>query len=276
MISLRLNSVRYSDKHLIYWVLLSNVFQLFPGPHCQFNESICHPSICQNNGTCNLINSKRQCTCTAGWTGAYCTVDVNECLATPCKRGLCQNTVGGYSCACPAGYTGVHCDVNVNECSSMPCGNGGTCTDQVNGYSCTCASGYTGKQCESLVTDCATKPCQNGGTCSTSSNKFMCTCKTGFTGLTCDVNVNECQSNPCKNGGTCVDGVNGYQCRCADGYQGDRCDSLHVINFRHGSYMPMYWNSLSVTGARISFRFRTTLSDGLLIYQGAVSDSQLR
>lgn len=167
----------------------------------------------------------------------------------------------------------MHCDVNINECSSMPCKNGGSCKDDVNGYSCTCSPGYTGQQCESLVTDCTTKPCQNGGTCSASNNKFTCTCKAGFSGLTCDVNVNDCQPNPCKNGGTCVDGVNSYQCRCVDGYKGNQCQSLYVINFRRGSYMPMAFGPLSVSGARVSFMFRTTLPDGLLFYQGAVSQS---
>ncbi|KAK3713436.1 hypothetical protein QZH41_012473, partial [Actinostola sp. cb2023] len=242
--------------------------QGFTGQHCQFNSSVCHSSICQNNGTCHVINSIRQCNCTSGWTGAHCAVDIDECQASPCKRGSCQNTPGSFYCACPAGYTGVHCEVDFNECSSIPCGNGGTCTDHVNGYSCTCAPGYTGIHCESLVTDCATKPCQNGGTCSASNNKFTCTCKAGYTGLTCDVNIDECSSNPCKNGGTCVDGVNSFQCRCVDGYQGNRCESLHVINFRRGSYIPMYFQSLS-TSSLVSFRFRTTLLEGLLIYQGA-------
>jgi Notch-like protein len=262
--------IRYSCFDLVLKVSCLMFIFSSKGKHCQYNISTCHSSICKNNGTCQIVNSKRRCSCTPGWTGADCTNDVDECQASPCKRGSCHNIPGSFYCACPVGFTGVHCDVDFNECFSMPCDNGGTCSDQVNGFVCTCAPGYTGVNCKSLVTDCSSKPCQNGGTCSTSSNRFTCSCQAGFTGLTCGVNIDECSSRPCKNGGTCIDKVNSFQCQCADGFRGQICESLYVISFREGSYIPVWFQALSVP-AHVTFRFRTSLPEGLLLYQGGVS-----
>ena len=38
-------------------------------------------------------------------------LDVNECLAKPCRNGgTCKNTVGSYTCACVAGWKGHDCE----------------------------------------------------------------------------------------------------------------------------------------------------------------------
>ena len=37
-------------------------------------------------------------------------------------------------CFCPAGFTGARCEINVDECASAPCYNGATCVDLPQGY----------------------------------------------------------------------------------------------------------------------------------------------
>ena len=47
----------------------------------------------------------------------------------PCSNNTpCINDgVGGYMCHCPAGWTGAHCEEEINECDPNPCHNGSTC-----------------------------------------------------------------------------------------------------------------------------------------------------
>lgn len=43
-----------------------------------------------------------------------------------------------------------HDDINsvdVNECLTSPCQNGGTCLNMAGSYSCACAQGWKGKNC---------------------------------------------------------------------------------------------------------------------------------
>ncbi len=65
-----------------------------------------------------------------------------------------------FKCVCRAGYTGANCDVDINECASQPCLNG-DCVDLVNNYKCVgCAElGFTGAQCNVPIDYCATQPC---------------------------------------------------------------------------------------------------------------------
>ena len=160
----------------------------------------------------------------------------------------------------------------MDECLGQPCQNQGTCEDLVNGYRCTCTASFTGKNCEVPLNDCSAQPCKNGGTCQLGGSGFNCLCKPGYTGLTCDTNIDECSSNPCKFGSTCVDNVNGFVCQCADGFRGRTCEVLFAVSFQRGAYIPAL-NFRLFPSDLFSFKFRTTLPDGLLFYQGAVSDS---
>lgn len=56
---------------------------------------------CQNGGTC--VNY-RTCKCPAGFEGAVCERDVNECVEMkPCDQ-ICYNTDGSYRCECKEGF----------------------------------------------------------------------------------------------------------------------------------------------------------------------------
>ncbi|MDC3988943.1 LamG-like jellyroll fold domain-containing protein [Polyangium jinanense] len=183
--------------------------------------------LCTTGKICSQTPSSYTCGCPAGFTGANCEINIDDCTAAPCQNGgTCVDGVNSYTCTCAAGFTGTHCEINIDECASAPCQNGGTCVDGVNSYTCTCAAGFTGTNCEINIDECASAPCQNGGTCADGVNGYTCTCATGFTGANCETNIDDCAGSPCLNGGTCVDGVDSYTCECADGYQGSVCQNL--------------------------------------------------
>jgi YVTN family beta-propeller protein len=94
--------------------------------------------------------------------------------------------VNGFSCACAAGYEGATCETDIDECASAPCLNGGECTDEVNGFSCACAAGYEGATCETDIDDCSPNPCESGGSCVDGGASFTCECAYGFSGEICE------------------------------------------------------------------------------------------
>jgi len=75
-------------------------------------------------------------------------VQAAPCDAAPCQnQGVCTNTANNYTCTCSPGYEGVNCQVNIDDCNGT-CLHGGTCTDLVNGFECSCPFGYSGTRCE--------------------------------------------------------------------------------------------------------------------------------
>ena len=100
---------------------------------------------CQNGET---LLENCSCQCALGYTGANCTVDIDECTLMPCQHGgTCTDEVNNYICICVLGYTGVNCETNINECDSNPCQNGGSCIDGINNYTCMCAVDFGGENC---------------------------------------------------------------------------------------------------------------------------------
>ena len=79
------------------------------GKRCHYGH-FCNPNPCQNGGMCEEGNSGPICKC-RGFTGTYCTMDINECLhQNPCGNGgTCQNTNGGFKCLCPPSTSGDYC-----------------------------------------------------------------------------------------------------------------------------------------------------------------------
>ncbi len=134
---------------------------------------------------------------------------VDLCEPSPCVNGQCVDRFFDHRCLCWAGWTGAACDVQINECDSNPCVNGGKCEDLENDYRCTCPVGLTGKNCQHSVDYCAAEPCKNGGSCTNSVENFVCQCRPGFLGLQCEIDIDECLDNPCDPVGTdrCLDQV---------------------------------------------------------------------
>ncbi|XP_074620014.1 uncharacterized protein LOC141878864 isoform X2 [Acropora palmata] len=161
------------------------------------------PCPCNNSGQCVPQEPRGQgnytCQCSPGYTGQYCSVEIDECASYPCLRGRCTDLLNNYSCSCYLGFEGRNCEVDKDYCESSPCVNG-NCTDEVSGYTCNCLPGYSGFQCEVNIDECTSSPCLNNGTCIDQVNSFKCQCVGGYKGHNCSVKMDECRSSPCVNG----------------------------------------------------------------------------
>lgn len=197
-------------------------------------EATCSEADCQNGSTCAA--SGEQCECLAGYEGALCEINVDDCAPSPClNRGTCVDGVDAFTCSCPASYSGARCEREVQDCADQPCLNGAVCESTVDGYLCECKAGYEGRNCETNIDDCASNPCANGGACKDGLAAHTCSCKPGFSGANCQTNINDCALHECVNGATCVDGVLEYTCRCAAGFFGAKCE---LLRFERLSPMP--------------------------------------
>ncbi len=155
--------------------------------------------------------------------GTFC-IGASPACDPACVHGTCDTQAAPPACTCEAGWEGAACDQNIDDCDPNPCQNGGTCTDGVAGFTCACAQGFTGPTCETAVQGCADSPCVHGTCQDTGPGAYACTCEAGWEGVNCDQNVDDCDPNPCQNGGTCLDQVDGYQCECLPGFGGPDCE----------------------------------------------------
>lgn len=104
--------------------------------------------------------------------------------------GLCQDDQGfalNFTCRCLAGFVGARCEVNVDDCLMRPCANGATCLDGINRFSCLCPEGFAGRFCTINLDDCASRPCQRGARCRDRVHDFDCLCPSGYGGKTCEL-----------------------------------------------------------------------------------------
>lgn len=86
--------------------------------------------------------------------GKYCEKKIEFCTKemNPCENGArCVDKGTSYSCECPDGFSGANCSVNVDECAQHLCQNGATCVDALNSYTCTCAQDFSGRFCEVTI-----------------------------------------------------------------------------------------------------------------------------
>ncbi|KAK7485812.1 hypothetical protein BaRGS_00022912 [Batillaria attramentaria] len=108
--------------------------------------------------SCDRVNGA--CACEAGWTGARCETDINECTTGThdCNgdRVVCVNTPGSYGCGCVHGYTYLEnrtC-VDVDECRSSSTNDcAQICKNTDGGYTCSCNPGFVanGNDCRELT-----------------------------------------------------------------------------------------------------------------------------
>ena len=201
--------------------------------------------------------------------------------------GVCTSSVDGlsYMCSCTGGFTGPSCDVNIDDCAAVSCQQGAACLDGIEGFVCNCPSQTTGEYCqimcplgrggdfcETAIPLCTGDFCVNG-TCQEQPNggSPVCVCNPGFTGARCEL-LNDCDIVDCLNGGTCVVTGEGPMsepvCQCLPGFSGPNCEQLSVT-FGGSSILPSYraFSSLDIRGeGEISFEFVTVEREGLLLY----------
>jgi len=200
-----------------------------------------------NGGTCTDMVDAYECTCSAGWAGGHCELEVDPCprQENDCdkKKAQCYHVGSGvHECRCNPGYEtqdGAKTCTNIQECTSSPCMNGSTCMDGactdaacLFQWSCVCDNGWAGEQCEIDLDECASYPCLSGTTCIDGVFVYQCVCSGGLSGYNCEVDIDECESKPCMNAATCTDSNdNGaritkdiYVCTCVAGFSGDICD----------------------------------------------------
>ncbi|PFX23092.1 Fibropellin-1 [Stylophora pistillata] len=110
-----------------------------------------------------------------------------EKCTTNCSHFLhCESREGFYYCSCTAGFTGVHCSINIDDCSPNSCING-KCIDGVNRFECVCSKGYYGNNCEKKIEteeECPElkQPTNGKHSCRKVSGKMLCilSCHEGF------------------------------------------------------------------------------------------------
>lgn len=212
-------------------------------------------SPCANGAQCVPLQQGRyKCICPAGWTGANCEINVDDCAEEPCLVGAkCNDLINDYQCECPPGFTGKRCHEKVDQCAGQPCGPNGVCVDRLFSFECLCNPGWRGDRCNQTLDICSSNPCLNNGECinlasnsrslaliasevlngslpalaelsSLEQSNFRCICDPRFTGSRCQHDVDSCENNRCEHGGTCVDTVDGFDCKCRPGYVGLNCE----------------------------------------------------
>ncbi|CAL4154580.1 unnamed protein product, partial [Meganyctiphanes norvegica] len=259
----------------------------FKGDQCEINIDDCESSPCQHGSTCADLIKDYQCHCFDGYDGKNCENDIEECASAPCQNeatclersnltlyepefGYFDNftyeTAGGFICECVPGFTGNLCEINIDECESSPCVSG-ECIDGINSYRCDCWPGYEGVNCEIEIDECERyQPCIYGS-CVDKVADYDCMCDEEYGGKNCSVYLTGCQDIICENGGRCESLLyneidHDYKCHCDYGFTGRTCHQSTTMSLNGSSYV--IHNSDVTEGYSLSFRFRTTLPDGIL------------
>ncbi|KAK0424432.1 hypothetical protein QR680_008668 [Steinernema hermaphroditum] len=175
----------------------------YTGPDCR-EELPCEvTNPCNNGGICYVEYGREVCDCPAIWTGPYCD-DFNICHDgdEKCIYGTCNRLAERvHNCTCFPGYTGADCSININECDDNGenvCAYDMPCIDGINDFTCICAEGLSGKKCEINFDDCVleeknvTNRCtarDRLATCEDLINNYTCHCSENWMGQHCTMRV---------------------------------------------------------------------------------------
>ncbi|KAK0424429.1 hypothetical protein QR680_008667 [Steinernema hermaphroditum] len=175
----------------------------YTGPDCT-EEIPCEVrNPCNHGGSCYVEFGREVCDCPAIWTGPYCD-DFNICHDEDekCIYGTCNRLSDReYDCTCFPGYTGANCSIDINECDDNGenvCAYDMPCIDGINDFTCICAEGLSGKKCEINFDDCVleeknvTNRCaarDKLATCEDLINNYTCHCSENWMGQHCTMRV---------------------------------------------------------------------------------------
>ncbi|UQA60087.1 hypothetical protein [Polyangium aurulentum] len=248
-----------------------------PGTHatpdgCAPDET-CMPSTCGGHGACSDGGGAIECTCDAGYSGAFCEgCDVaggyipdgkGGCTNTPCNpnpcpqdKSNCSVKDGMIACDCSAG-THEENGVCVPDVTCMPttCGGHGQCSEMGGTLTCACDPGWAAPWCGACdetqgyhpdgqggcTTDpCTPNPCKepNKGSCTAQGGTPVCGCDAGHhdEGGTCVVDQ-VCAPDSCSGHGACSDEGGVVTCACDAGYTGATCNACDVAGGYHDDEM---------------------------------------
>ena len=110
----------------------------FSGATCEFDLDPCSAQPCLHGGECINLDNDYMCQCPERLSGKRCQYG-KYCNPNPCEhKGVCEEDLARPICKC-RGYTGEFCTIDVNECLHQnPCHNGGTCVNSPGGFHCIC------------------------------------------------------------------------------------------------------------------------------------------
>ena len=113
----------------------------FQGVQCQEDLNPCASNPCLHGAKCVNLKNDFHCECPSQLSGKRCHYGLN-CNPNPCHHGgVCEEGTNEAICQC-RGFTGANCTVDINECLRQnPCHHGGTCINTLGSFKCTCPPG---------------------------------------------------------------------------------------------------------------------------------------